>query len=268
MPLFDAAAVEPVAPDRFRTELVDDYTVYGFPNGGYLQCVLANAALAAASDAGAPHLHATAVTTNFIGSPTVGPATLSTSVRRIGRNVSYVAVTLSQGEGVLSEALVTLGSLSEYSDMRYQDATLELPPREDCLTLPRADAMVMHDAVEIRYDGAGTAWWEGEVAARGEIRAWLRLHDGGSVWNAWNVLFAADVLPPATVPLGSTGWVPTLQLTTYVRRIPSSEWLQARQWIVSIADGFCEERCELFDEGGELVASASQLAMVRFHQGA
>jgi acyl-CoA thioesterase len=78
---------------------------------------------------------------------------------------------------------------------------------------------------------------------------------------------ASDAMPPATFPLGSSGWVPTLQLTTYVRRVPRSEWLRARQWCVVVADGLVDERCELFDDRDELVASSSQLAMVRFPGG-
>jgi len=34
-----------------------------------------------------------------------------------------------------------------------------------------------------------------------------------------------------------------------------------------IADGIVDERCELFDDRDELVASASQIAMVRFPGG-
>jgi hypothetical protein len=49
-----AAAVEPLGPDRFLDLLSPYYTVVGHPNGGYLQCLMANAALAAASDEGAP----------------------------------------------------------------------------------------------------------------------------------------------------------------------------------------------------------------------
>ena len=80
-------------------------------------------------------------------------------------------------------------------------------------------------------------------------------------------LFASDALPPATLPLGSSGWVPTLQLTSYVRRLPASEWLRARQKAIVIADGLVDERCELFDDDGTLVASSSQLAMVRLPGG-
>ena len=60
--------------------------------------------------------------------------------------------------------------------------------------------------------------------------------------------------------------MPTLQLSSYVRRIPASEWLRARQWCVVVADGLVDERCEIFDDLGEMVASSSQLAMVRFGQ--
>jgi acyl-CoA thioesterase len=42
--------------------------------------------------------------------------------------------------------------------------------------------------------------------------------------------------------------------------------LKVRQWCVVIEDGIADERCELFDERGQLVASASQLCLVRFNQ--
>ena len=61
--------------------------------------------------------------------------------------------------------------------------------------------------------------------------------------------------------------MPTLQLTSYLRRVPSSDWVAVRQWIRSIADGVAEEHCEVFDESGDLVASATQVALVRFTQG-
>lgn len=48
MALLEAAAVEPMGTHHYRAEIADDYTVFGNPNGGYLQCLMANAALAAA----------------------------------------------------------------------------------------------------------------------------------------------------------------------------------------------------------------------------
>ena len=58
--------------------------------------------------------------------------------------------------------------------------------------------------------------------------------------------------------------MPTLQLSSYIRREPVGEWLRIRQWCTMIDDGVVDERCEIFDEAGYLVASSVQLALVRF----
>src|SRR5271167_12136 len=111
--LRDAAAVEPRGPGRYTALISDDYTVVGHPNGGYLQCLLANAALAATSEAGSTHLHTTAITTNYVAAPEVGPAELRTTVRRVGRSVSFVHVELLQDAVVTTESLVTLGTFAD-----------------------------------------------------------------------------------------------------------------------------------------------------------
>jgi hypothetical protein len=263
--LRDAAAVEPRGPGRFDVDISDNYTVAGHPNGGYLQCVLANAALAAASDEGATHLHVTAITTNYSGSPSIGPAQLHTDVRRVGRSVSFVHVTLEQEGAVTTESLVTLGTLREDSVVRYLDATVPpLTPVEGCLRRTVVEEIKLMGVIDFRLDPSNAAWLDGGRSDRGEVSGWLRLNDGGAIWDAWSLLFASDGLPPATFALGSSGWVPTLQLTSYVHQIPQGEWLSGRQWCSIISDGRVEERCELFDETGVLVASSSQLALVRF----
>jgi len=265
--LADAGAVEPEGEGRFCVALADRFTAFGRPTGGYLQCVMASAALAGASEAGATHLHATAVSTNFNAAPSPGPAIATTRVRRVGRSASFVHVTLTQGEVVTTESLVTLGSLSETSRAGYQGSVApSIAAVEECDVLAAHEDLDFHRALEFRGDPTSTSWWgvDGDVAGDGEVVLWLRLRDEGRPWDPWSTLFATDALPPATIALGSTGWVPTLQLTSYVRRIPSSEWLCARQWCVTVADGSVDERCEVFDASGELVASSSQLALVRF----
>lgn len=118
--------------------------------------------------------------------------------------------------------------------------------------------------VDFRLDPSCARWLDGERSDLAEVKGWLRLDDGVGAWDAWTLLFASDGLPPATFPLGSSGWVPTLQLTSYVHQQPVGEWLRARQWCVVITDGVVEERCELFDARDQLVATSNQLAMVRF----
>lgn len=237
----------------------------GHPNGGYLQCLLANAALAAASDENSHHVHATAVTTNFVTAPNVGPAEVRTSVRRVGRSVSFVHVELIQDGAVTSESLVTLGTLADDAVVRYLHIDPpELPPLEECVARTVVEEIKLMSVVDFRLDPAAAKWLDGERSDFAEVKGWLRLNDGAGSWDAWSLHFASDGLPPATFPLGSSGWVPTLQLTSYVHQIPMGEWLRARQWCVVITDSIIEERCELFDARNELVATSSQLAMVRF----
>ena len=263
--LRDAAALEPVAAGRYTVIISDHYTVLGRPNGGYLQCVLASAALAAASDAGSNAQHVTSITTNFVTPPDLGPAEVAAEVRRVGRSVAFVHVSLLQGGIVTTESLATLGTLVEDSTIRYQDAQApRIAPIDECLARTADAEIKLMEVVDFRLDPSSAGWLNGETSDRGEIRGWLRLNDGDAWWDAWSLLFASDAMPPATFPLGSSGWVPTLQLTSYVRRVPVGEWLRARQRCVVVADGLVDERCELFDERGEMVASSSQLAMVRF----
>jgi acyl-coenzyme A thioesterase PaaI-like protein len=263
--LRDAAAIEPLGPGRYAVEISDDYTILGKPNGGYLQCVLANAALAAASDEGSSHVHVTAITTNYNGAPSVGRAELHTDVRRVGRSVSFVHVELHQEDAVMCEALLTLGTIRDHVAVRYLDAPLpELAPLDECLRRTVNEEIKLMQVVDFRLDPSSAVWLGGDVSAKGEVRGWLRLDDGASQWDAWSLLFASDGMPPATFPLGSSGWVPTLQLTSYVHAVPSGEWLRARQWCTIIHDGRVEEHAELFDSTDLLVASSSQLALVRF----
>jgi acyl-CoA thioesterase len=266
--LRSAVAVEPRGPGHYSATLSEYFTVMGHPHGGYLQSLMASAALAGATAEGAHHLHATAVTTNFMNAPESGPAELRTEVRRVGRGVSFVHVTMSQHGVMTTEALVTLGVLHEESTPRYADSPLpEIAPLEQCRQSTGNDEVNIMRVVDQRLDPTNAAWWNGEVSERGDVRAWLRLNDGDDMWNALSLHFACDAMPPATFPLGSSGWVPTLQFTTYIHRVPTSEWLRGRQWCVVIADGIVDERCELFDDRDELVASASQIAMVRFPGG-
>jgi hypothetical protein len=220
---------------------------------------------AAASAEGSNHLHATSVTTNYIGAPTPGPAELEVDVRRVGRGVSFVHAALAQAGQIVTESLITLGTLHEDSVPRYMDAQPpQLAPVDECIRARPGDEIAMGGVLDGRLDPSCAAWLTGATSTSGEVKGWLRLDDGGGPWDAWSLLLASDAMVPGTFPLGSSGWVPTLQLTSYVRRIPTSEWLRARQWCVVIADGLVDERCELFDDRGELVASSSQIAMVRF----
>ena len=265
--LRSAAAVEPLGEGRYSADLSAPFSIMDHPHGGFLQCVVASAALAEVSAQGSAHLQVTALTTNFVNAPALGAVELSVQVRKMGRSVAFASVVMSQGGVTMLESLVTIGTLRDESLVRYQSAQpFDLPARTTSYVDPEAIGFSIRQTIEFQFDPATTSWWDGQRSSLGEVRGWLRLR-GERPWDPWSLLFATDAVPPATLPLGSSGWVPTLQLTSYVRRIPRGEWLRARQWVVSISDGLVDERCELFDDESQLVATSSQLAMVRLPGG-
>ena len=167
--LRDAAAVEPLSPGRFSVELSEHYAIDGHPNGGYLQTVMASGALAGAAEAGSHHVHATAVTTNYMGGPAVGPAELRAEVRRVGRGVSFVHVTLLQDDVVTTESLVTLGTLRDDSVPHYQDAPV--PPvaeRDQCLGSNVDDEINFRNVIDVRLDPQYAMWTS--VSSTGAVR--------------------------------------------------------------------------------------------------
>ena len=67
-----------------------------------------------------------------------------------------------------------------------------------------------------------------------------------------------------TLELGSRGWVPTLELTTYLRALPVPGPWRIRQRAHLVRHGLVDETCHVWDTDGHLVGQATQLAAVRF----
>src|SRR5579863_6121054 len=190
--LRDAAAVDPLGPGRYCIDIADEYTVAGHPNGGYLQCVMANAALAAAAEEGSAHVHATAVTTNYVIAPDVGVAEVHTTVRRVGRSVSFVHVELVQDGEVTTESLVTLGTLSDDPAVRYRHARApELAPLDECIRRTVVEEIKLMNVTEFRLDPESAKWLDGRRSDVAEVKGWIRLNNGDGEWDAGTLLFAS-----------------------------------------------------------------------------
>ena len=140
-----------------------------------------------------------------------------------------------------------------------------LPPIEECRPLFQADRR----GVSVSFDPAA-AWTvtpDGPaVTGAGELRAWLRDGDR-DVLDPIGLLFAADALPPATAGVVFSGWVPTLDLTVYIRALPAPGPLRLRMRAELIQDGFADEVCQGWDSAGRLVLQSTQLAALRLPPG-
>jgi len=266
--LAKASAVEPLGDGRYGATLDPGWAIGTKPNGGYLLTVLARAAVAGAgsADAIAQLPHPAAVSAHFLAAPDPGPAEIAVEVLRHGRSASQVRATLFAGGTRCVEALVTCGRLRPAAAPYWSSVPVpDFPPEADCVPAAAADpkfAVPIFEEIELRADPATAGFATGHPAMAGEIRGYIRASTAPP--DPYAVLIALDALPPATFDLGLIGsWVPTLELTAYVRALPAPGPLRVRQRARLVADGRVDEDCDVWDSTGALVGSATQLAALR-----
>ncbi|HEX6527330.1 MAG TPA: thioesterase family protein [Streptosporangiaceae bacterium] len=258
----EVTALTPDGPGWFDAVVSPEWTIGGKPNGGYLLAILGRAASSVSR-----HRHVIAASAHYLRSPDPGPVRAETDVLRIGRSASHIRARMSQNDKTCVEALLTMGDLGADS-VPYWDSGS--PPSgqaeyEDCPRLvpqvPIGRVAIM-DQVEVRLDPASSGFTTGQPDGRGEVRGWLTL-PGDEAFDPTSLLYAVDAFPPATFNIELTGWVPTLELTVYVRALPAPGPVRVLQKAQLIAGQRVDESCFIWDHEGRLVAQATQLAGIR-----
>ncbi len=258
----DATAVEG-ADGTYSVHLDPEWTINERPHGGYLLALLGRAAVSSSPD----HPHPLSASAVFTTSPEVGPATVTVQVLRQGRTASQVRTRLVQKEKVCVESLFVLGRLDPTVDERWTDAPPpDVPAIEECSRSSVEQAggeirVAMLDMVQVHIDPESFQG-RGRPDGSGDLRGWLAFADG-SDFDPMRLLYASDAFPPATFTIGSVGWVPTLELTVYLRALPAPGPLRVRQRARVIAGGLVDQVCEAWDSRGRVVVQATQLAAVR-----
>ncbi|MEV0383060.1 thioesterase family protein [Nonomuraea sp. NPDC050643] len=250
---------------RFGAVLDAEWSVGTRLHGGYLLAVLARAA--GESAAGAGHPHVTAVSGTFVEPPEPGEAVASVRVLRVGRSVAQVRAVLAQEGRTRVEAHVTLGLLDDAGPWWSAHEPVRLPPEQECFLAPtdppgagmRVPLMAV---VEERIDPEHLAFAFGAPSGHGVIASWQRLADG-SDWDPLSLLVALDPVPPVSFDLGLAGWVPTIQLSAYIRRLPAPGPVRVRLAATDVGGDRMDEVAHVWDDKGRLVAQATQLAAVR-----
>jgi hypothetical protein len=253
---------------HYDVELVDEYAIMGAkPNGGYMLACLGRAALDAAREAGSTHEHVITASAQFLSSPDLGPAQIVTEIDRVGKTASQVNATIGV-DGVRGvRAQFTLGTLHEGTAPFWGEiAPCPFPALEDLVPSP----MGGDRGISLKFDpDAGFRMTEdGPTAvAGGEFRAYLR-DEAEDVFDTVGLLYASDVMPPATFGVVQTGWVPTLAITVYNRAIPAPGPLRLRFRVQVIHDGYADEICEAWDSQDRLVMQSTQMTALRIPPGA
>ena len=222
-----ATSVRPTAdPELFEADVHEHWTVGDKPNGGYLLALLGRAARATARSGGSPDWEVVSSAITYLRPPDLGPATVRTTLLRQGHSASHVRAVMAQDGRDLVDAVFVLGDLPAEPKARYDDtAPLHAPAAEECVRLaPRIPGGVyvgIMDVLDLRLSPDTLPFTDSPPPddARAELRGWTRFADGREP-DPLSLLFSVDAIPPATLMIGSTGWVPTLQMAVYVRARP------------------------------------------------
>ena len=254
--------------NQYDVELVNEYAIMGAkPNGGYMLACLGRAALDAAREAGSTHEHVISASAQFLSSPDLGPAQIVTEIDRVGKTASQVSAMIGV-DGVRGvRAQFTLGTLHEGTSPFWGAiAPCPFPVLDDLAPSPMSGERGI--SLQFDPDAGFTMTPDGPSAVGGgEFRAYLR-DEVDDVFDTVGLLYASDVMPPATFGVVQTGWVPTLAITVYNRAEPAPGPLRLRFRVQVIHDGYADEICEAWDSEDRLVMQSTQLTAIRIPEGA
>ncbi len=266
MSQFDTeTAVTPVGDGLWRCRLHSAWDIAGTSNGGYALTPVLRAMRSLV-----PHPDPITTTTHFLR-PAKGDtdSEVRVLVIRQGRTVSTLRGSLWQ-EG--KQRLEVLAAFADLADGAATDNTASgleiakpppsLPPIGECVQrdfLEQGVEPPMLSRVEARmhpdHVPAGTS-------NKPLIDGWIRFSDGAEP-STLTLPFFGDAMIPSLFPLlGWVGWVPTIELTVQVRRIPAQGWLQVRQETIDLSKGRMIESGTIWDSSGAVVATTRQLALL------
>ena len=253
--------VTPAADGAFDGTLSAGWAIGAVPNGGYVMAVAARA-LAAALD----RPHPASITGHYLAPTEAGPVRIETEVVRQGRRLSVgTARLIQQGK----ERVRFVGVFTDLADADGLDLATVSPPEMAAVAqcAPMAELsprpVAIHDNLLARLDPASaTHWQRGDPQADAAVDAWLGFADGADPDVFSLALFADAHPPPLFRRVGFSGWVPTVELTVHVHRVPAPGLLRARFCTRHVTGGMLHEDGELWDSSGRLVALSRQLAII------
>ncbi|WP_322857631.1 thioesterase family protein [Mycobacterium shigaense] len=267
-PFTDLTTIEPTGAGTFAATIDPMWTIGSKVHGG---CLMALCGAAAHQALGEVALSPIALGANYLSAPDPGEVRLSTSVRRRGRQVCLVDVELSQRDRLAVRCTITLGHL-DVDPPRHQETHaltgMAAEPGADAIPVnsesPVGQIIHVSQGCDLRLDPTASGFLDGKVGPP-ITRMWLRPLVTDEVDPDKAALFAimaGDISPPVIMQRGFFGWTPTVQLTTYLRRLPSPGWMRVMASSTLLGDTWFEEDHVIVDAAGHIVAQSRQLALL------
>lgn len=262
-------SVETDAFGRLTTAVSDQWSINRIPNGGYIMALMANAMAPGGLVAGGDESKDVSrgpciITVNYMEKCDTGEAEVKlVSLSESGNFIRRQARLLQGGK----ERIRAMGTFVKPFDTKmtqiYETAPGRLPAREDCMAAPSMPGFSLMDNVDLRMDPACCGWLEGRLTDRSVQQGWIRFKAPRQTDIPAVTLFC-DAFPPCVFATrGMRAWIPTIEYSVNVRRLPETPWLKGFFKTRFISSGLVEEDGELWDEKDHLIAVSRQIAKYR-----
>ena len=264
-----ALKLENVEDNKFIVNPDINYFVGNTPHGGYLMAVMHKALTNIL-----PHSTAISSSVQYLDRIDAKPFELEVDVFKKSRGSSSGIVKLKQENKICT---TFTGTCSDFEFMKgYDDLQKPLPDifndidkkdyvkmNYDKISKGFTPAFIQQLECSIHPDHA---WWNREPNPNNydnEARCSAFLELEGGIPDQFCLSFFSDILPPVVCnKYGPLGWIPTITLTTHIRRIPSTSVLYADFKASDINKGYFEQDCNIWDLNENLVASSRQLTRI------
>lgn len=260
MHLFDTDLhAETAVADQVKINLTDRWCINNTPNGGYLMAVIGKIMLDFSDKKTAP-----IITANYIARSAPGEAIVHLElISRTATFTRIMARLVQDGQ----EKIRTLGTFSsdENQDLpsEYDGGPPEMADFQTAIKVPSIKRNSLLDQVDLRFDPSCTNWIFGGASYPMEFKGWIGFREKRKIDIPAILLFADSFPPPVFVAYGAKAWVPTIELSVNVRKIPDSCVLKGRFKSRFISSGLVEEDGELWNENGDLIAISRQYSLYR-----
>ena len=248
-------------PFSFAGQITENWSVNGVPDGGYLMAILAKAMMQHSEMNSTP-----IITANFLNRCDPGEAKVTIEKMTTSRQFDRFQGRLSQKGKEKIRAFGTFAiENKECLVERCESSEPEIAELEKCVAVPEIPNYTLFGQLDIRLDPICTGWMLGKLSATSEIKGWIKFKNDRP-FDALSILLVADSFPPAVMSSqGMVAWVPTIELSVNVRKLPTTNWLKGSFRTRFITCGLLEEDGEIWDQNGELIAISRQIAQYRAH---
>jgi len=249
----------PGEPFSFSGHITDNWSINTVPDGGYLMAIIAKAMMHHSDMKSTP-----IITANFLNRCEPGDAKVTIEQMSASRQFKRFQGSLWQKGKERIRAFGTFADEKNDCFIKRSEASCpEMAELEKCISVPEISNYPLFSRMDIRLDPVCTGWWYGKLSDTSESKGWIKFKKNRP-YDLLSILLIADSFPPAVLSSqGMAAWVPTIELSVNIRKIPTTAWLKCSFRTRFITCGFLEEDGEIWDQEGELIAISRQIAQYR-----